>query len=220
GPATETLRRHCPGRGWYLCDFLDYFPVDAETFLWGYGSPANADRDGNLREYGGARLAPEAAEIVALTLREHPLPVLRAMALNTGRQLVSAALGDALGSRLLDQTTGYALRLQFPPAELARFEAGAQYRGALPAMARPFAAVLAPVLVASLILLALVLARRASWQHREPIAFVLMVLAGLLGNAFAAGALSGVHDRYQARIAWLLPLAAALALMPARRRLP
>ena len=31
-----------------------------------------------------------------------------------------------------------------------------------------------------------------------------LVLAALLANAFAAGALSKPHDRYQARIAWLL----------------
>ena len=33
-----------------------------------------------------------------------------------------------------------------------------------------------------------------------------VALAALLANAFAAGALSGPHDRYQARIAWLVLL--------------
>jgi hypothetical protein len=32
----------------------------------------------------------------------------------------------------------------------------------------------------------------------------------MTGNALAAGALSGPHPRYQARIAWLLPLVAVL----------
>ncbi len=40
---------------------------------------------------------------------------------------------------------------------------------------------------------------------------VLCVLVGVTANAAATGALSGPHDRYQARIAWLLPLAALLA---------
>ena len=44
-----------------------------------------------------------------------------------------------------------------------------------------------------------------------------MVLAALLANAFATGALSGPHDRYQARIAWLVLLpASALARLPKR----
>ena len=38
------------------------------------------------------------------------------------------------------------------------------------------------------------------------------VLVGLLANAAATGALSGPHARYQARIAWLLPLAVTLVL--------
>jgi hypothetical protein len=37
------------------------------------------------------------------------------------------------------------------------------------------------------------------------------VLVGAGVNALVTGALSGPHDRYQARIAWLLPLAAVLA---------
>ena len=40
---------------------------------------------------------------------------------------------------------------------------------------------------------------------------VLCVLVGIGANAVATGALSGPHDRYQARIAWLLPLVALLA---------
>ena len=43
------------------------------------------------------------------------------------------------------------------------------------------------------------------------------MLVGLGANAVATGALSGPHDRYQARIAWLLPLAALLAGPLARR---
>ncbi len=34
-----------------------------------------------------------------------------------------------------------------------------------------------------------------------------VVLTALLANAFATGALSGPHDRYQARLAWLVLLA-------------
>jgi hypothetical protein len=40
---------------------------------------------------------------------------------------------------------------------------------------------------------------------------LLALVVAVLANALAAGALSGVHDRYQARIAWLLPLGAWLA---------
>jgi hypothetical protein len=40
------------------------------------------------------------------------------------------------------------------------------------------------------------------------------MLLAVLVNAFATGALSAPVDRYQARIIWLVPLAAALGLAP------
>jgi hypothetical protein len=40
------------------------------------------------------------------------------------------------------------------------------------------------------------------------------VLVGVVVNALATGALSGVNPRYQARIAWLLPMLALLAALP------
>ncbi|MFZ9635843.1 MAG: hypothetical protein ACO3EK_18685, partial [Alphaproteobacteria bacterium] len=46
--------------------------------------------------------------------------------------------------------------------------------------------------------------------------FALAVLVALVANACATGALSKPHHRYQARIAWLAPIAAALLLLPAR----
>ena len=46
----------------------------------------------------------------------------------------------------------------------------------------------------------------------------LVVLAGLAANAFATGALSHPHDRYEARIAWLLFMAPLLMLAAPRKR--
>jgi hypothetical protein len=54
-----------------------------------------------------------------------------------------------------------------------------------------------------------------------PLGVILVV--GVVANAFATGALSGVFDRYQARIAWLVllpPLFALLRWVPAPRPRP
>ena len=72
GPAIETLRRHCPATGWYLCDYIDTMPMDADHFLWGPDSPAQRDRHGNARPMGGTLLAPETSEIVAATRASVP----------------------------------------------------------------------------------------------------------------------------------------------------
>ena len=160
---------------------------------------------------GGTLLAPEASEIVAATLRDRPFAVARAMALNTLRQLVTVRLGDTLDNLDLQHSVQIGIRDQFGPAELARLDAGAQMRGELEALAVPFIVVQGPVLVLSLLALLAWGSRRANWRDAERVGLVLMLLAGLVGNAFGTGALSGPHDRYGARIVWLLPLAAALA---------
>jgi hypothetical protein len=48
--------------------------------------------------------------------------------------------------------------------------------------------------------------------------FVLILVLGLVLNAIVFGALSEPHDRYQARIIWLLPLASLVVIFTSRRR--
>jgi hypothetical protein len=48
-----------------------------------------------------------------------------------------------------------------------------------------------------------------AWRKRDArlvVSFILMLWLGVAANAFATGALSKPHHRYQARIAWLLVL--------------
>ena len=51
-------------------------------------------------------------------------------------------------------------------------------------------------------------------QDRAGLGLLVGLLVAVAVNAFATGALSAPVDRYQARIIWLLPLAAALGLAP------
>ena len=218
GPAVATLRTHCPGAGWYLCDHIAALPDESDYFLWNPDSPLNRDRAGGIR--GAAMLSAEAGRIVAATIRERPFDVARAMAGNAARQLVTATLGDTFEPSDLPGSVQAAIEAQFGPAERARMESGRQFQRRLEPVVAGFDRVLRPVLLLAAAAVVIVLLRRNAWRDPERIAFVLVVLAALLGNAFATGALSGVHDRYQARIVWLLPLAAALAWAPRPRRGP
>jgi hypothetical protein len=218
GPAVATLRDRCPGAGWYLCDFLDRMPMDSDHFLWNPASPPARDAAGNDRPRGAVLLAPEAAEVVAETLRRHPFAVLRAALANWAEQLFLVRVGDTLPNADLDEFAERVLAPGFPPREAARFEAGAQMRGTLEALAAPFIAVQLPVLL--LCVLALPFAARRLRRLREPprLALALCLIAAVFANAFATGALSKPHHRYQARIVWLLPLATLAAFWPAARR--
>ncbi len=204
GPAADYLHAACPAAGYRLCAWSDRLPMDSDAFLW---EPEGPIWGGNS---GPTLAAPEADRIVAATLRSEPWQATSAALANTLRQLGRVQLGDTLGPQYLDVTVGHLLRVYFPPAELRRFLASRQLRGAL----APLAAPLEPVRLALLALGAAgaVLAVPLAWRRNPALAGLgLIVLAGVLANAFATGALSGPHDRYGARIAWLVLLPAALA---------
>lgn len=212
GPAAAVIRARCPDAGWYLCAFADRLPMDSDDFLWRPDSPVNRAPDGTARFLGGALLSPEAGGIVRETLLSRPLDVAQAMAANTLRQMTMAQAGDTLVADHLGAAVRPRIAEAFPARELAAFEAALQPRGLLPAAAAPFLLPHAPVLAigAALALLAWGL---AGWRRDlRRLGLVLGVLVGVTANAFATGALSKPHLRYEARILWLMPVVAALAL--------
>jgi hypothetical protein len=218
GPATETLRARCPASGWYLCGFLARLPMDSDAFLWDPDSPVNRDAEGRPRSIGGALLAPEAGAIIAETLRRDPLGVAVAMLRNTAIQAVTVAIGDTLGNAWLDATVRARLAQGFPSREQAAFAAGHQARDTLRAALTPLATLHAAVLLAALPLAGVGVWRAWRTGDRLRLVFAACILLGLAANAFATGALSKPHHRYQARIVWLLPMAALLLWLPPRAR--
>ena len=211
GPAARTIEARCPAAGWHLCRWAGRLPTDSDDFLWSDDGPVWAPRLDGALPGGPISLAPEAAAILAETLRREPLGLLRAALDNGWAQLRRARVGDALGPENLAGSVGAELARGFPAAEQARFAAGLQARGLLPATAAPFLVLHAPLLLlgAAASLLGWWRAARAGDVRR--LGLLLAVLVGVSVNALVTGALSGPHDRYQARIAWLLPLAGLLA---------
>jgi hypothetical protein len=216
GPAAATIRARCPDAGWHLCAFADRMPMDSDTFLWDGTSPLNRNADGSPRPMGGVAGAAEAREIVAATLRDHPVEVALAMLRNTLRQLTLNDAADTLGNDhlALSARRGIAAAV---PGELAAFDAALQMRGELPARAAPFLAPHLPVLLASLAVAFVLLWRAVRAGERARAGLLAGALVALLANAAAAGALSRPHDRYQARIAWLLPLVVLVSVAPRLR---
>ena len=206
GPAQTVLARACPAAGWTLCAWQGRFPADSDKFLW--------DGDGPVWSTGGpVALAPEAAAIVRATLLGEPAAVLRAALANTWEQLGRVALGDTLGNDWLENSITGSLREWFPAAEMARFRAGRQMQQTLRALAAPLNAPHAALLLlGAAATLVVAIRRRATLPGR----FAALVLVAVLANAGVSGALSRPHDRYQARIAWLLLLPPLLMPRAAR----
>ena len=220
GPGRAVVDARCPAAGWHLCAWKGQLPTDSDAFLWSPDGPSWLWEPGvpilDGVQYTPVQLAPEAEQIVRATVLAHPAEVAAAMALNTARQLARVDLGDALGADYLNLSMLPQLERYFHASEVARYRAALQTRSRLQDVAAPL---LWPQRAALLAGLAGTLGALARWR-REPrlAALALLTLGGLLANAFATGALSGPHDRYQARIAWLLLVPPLLWLMPPMAR--
>lgn len=214
GPAAAVIRERCPESGWYLCAFADRLPMDSDEFLWSPDSPMNRGPDGAPRFLGGALLSAEAREIVAATLASRPAEVAAAMARNTLRQLGMAGIGDTLHGDNLAVTVRDRIAAAFPARELAAYDAALQPREKLAAAVAGWPH--APVLLAGAIAALLAWWGAARSRDARRVGLVVGVLVGVTANAWATGGLSKPHLRYEARILWLMPLVAALALSPRR----
>jgi hypothetical protein len=215
GPAAAVIRERCPESGWYLCAFTDRLPMDSDEFLWSPDSPVNRGPDGTPRFLGGALLSAEAREIVAATIASRPAEVAAAMARNTLRQLGMAGIGDTLHGDNLAVTVRERVVAAFPARELAAYDAALQPRGVLAAAVAGWPH--APGLLAGAIAALLAWWRAARSRDARRLGLVVGVLVGVTANAWATGGLSKPHLRYEARILWLMPVVAALALAPRGR---
>ena len=214
GPARATLHRDCPRFHWALCRYQARLPHSADRFLWA--------RDSAFYRAGGpVRRIGQTDQIVARTLAEQPRIVAREAAMDVMRQLFLFKAGSGL--RPWRRTAAATIKRDFPPATVAAFQASLQERRRL---AVPRALIGLQDAVAGLgmaVTLALLGAGAMGWRaNPRLLALALMVGAALLGNAMLTGALSGPHDRYQARIVWLAVLVAGIggvsAYSPRRSR--
>lgn len=226
GNTKEILEKYCEQKNWYLCAWVDRLPTDSDDFLWNGKGPVWSHPGGPIG------LAPEASEIVSYVLLTRPWPVLLSGLKNMAEQLWLIQLGDTLHPDHLDVTVAKSVRQYFAAQELKRLNVSRQMKDTLAADAVWFSRVSVGVFYCAVLFGLYVLfvawrkrgvalghahtrvqdaSERASaefaQQHTKVVvSFILMLWLGVVANAFATGALSKPHHRYQARIAWLLVL--------------
>lgn len=198
GHVTATLNAKCPHAGWHLCGWKDRLPSDSDAFMWDGRGPVWSHPGGPIG------LAPEASTLVMLAARDNPLGVLASMLKNTSQQLVMIKLGDTLHADWLDVTVAKSIETHFSAGELARFKASKQWSHALQDRVQWLNALATVVLLVSLVLSLYCFWRALIKRDIPAITLILLLWMGALANAFATGALSKPHYRYQTRIAWLL----------------
>jgi hypothetical protein len=191
GIVTQYLRDHCPQQKLKLCPYRNQLPATADQFLWGNSMFNTLGRFKGMND--------EMGFIVTRSLAEYPLRQAEAALAATAQQLVSVATGEGTNGWIPHT---YGIIERYLPAQLAPMRAAQQQRWNINFTAVNWLHV--PVALGS-ILLVLAIPATALWrrQRDELTLLAATVSLAILGNAFVCGVISGPHDRYGARIAWV-----------------
>ena len=219
GPGRRYLKSSCSSGGtWALCRFAKLPLTDSQDILWS-GDP----RKGVFgRATAEQRIAIDREQIsFALhVIAFDPIGVISAATRNALQELVSVQLDDPLRDPHFYLTDG-----DWKDTFIADMVHKIADCGPAESLCRPrwneaqSAIWHGGWFVAAALSVGFVLSRKGAARSRSHQRLVL--LAGLFGtalilNAAVTGALSGPFPRYQARLAWLVPLVAGLLLSSAR----
>ena len=199
GPGAAYLREKCPEAGFKVCDYVGRLGSNSDAFLWdtspatGVYSPSS---QGRRRE-----LANEQYRFALAVLAYDPV----------GQ--VAASLNDAF-----DQIKLVGLSDFVQAAHEAYPKLPPEYSKALsetPIWRKEFPIAFFSSLTITAALLSLVYAGATLIKFWRVISaqakfLCLTVMLGQFSNAFICGALSGPHERYQARLTWLFPFIALI----------
>jgi hypothetical protein len=200
GNVKSVLEKYCTEKNWTLCAWTDRLAKDSDVFMWDPKGPVWTHPGGPIG------LAPEASEIVGLTMRTQPMPLLWSAIKNTATQLSMVKLGDTIHSDWLDITVLKSVEKFFPPAELERYKKAHQIQETMLEKVSFVSAVGTYAVLLGFLLSLYLFCRAVQARDWTALGFIVLIWVGVLANAFATGALSKPHYRYQTRIAWLLLL--------------
>jgi len=205
GPGYEYLQRTCPGSGFVACRFVDRLPLRSDDFLWNPDPKRGVFVTSDVPTRRA--LSEEQYRFAWAVLRDNPLDQVAVSASNMLRQAGAVGLAESAYSEW--DKAFFAEKL--PADTYSSMRRTAAYRGAIPSKALSTLSY-AGVVIALAYLLYVYRPRSSPGAAPLPTYTVLtaLTLFGIVLNAAVCGGLSGPHDRYQARVIWLIPL---LALM-------
>jgi hypothetical protein len=200
GIVTRYLRDHCPQAKLKLCPYREQLPATADEFLWGNSMFNTLGRFQGMND--------EMGFIVTHSLAEYPLWQAEAALAATARQLVHVATGEGTNGWIPHT---YGIIERYVPAQLKPMRSAHQQHWELDFSA--INRIHVPVALASILFVAAIVGH-AVWRRRRDDLTLLAatVTLALLGNAVICGVISGPHDRYGARLAWLATFVALIAV--------
>lgn len=197
GPAQHYLEKTCPDSGYKMCLFKTHLAQVADNLLW------NPDAVQKLGGYAG--LKRESKIIVEGTLKTYPYEVVAVIVQNFVVGLMSHEPAAEIQSNAQVPWVIDSLMIKFGPHAVEKYLNSAEMRDIIPHdVIKSIDNIVVPLAFFALAGLGLFAARR---RDRQNAALAAIMIAGVLGNTLLCTAVSGVYDRYQARVTWLLPMA-------------
>jgi hypothetical protein len=199
GIVAQYLRDHCGKEKFKLCPYRNELPATADKFLWGKSMFNTLGRFKGLND--------EMKAIVQGSLADYPAWQAQAALAATARQLTMVRTGEGT-NEWIGHTYGIIER--YIPGQIRPMRAANQQRWRLDFTA--VNAVHVPVALASMLLLAVIFAWRWWWRGFDDLTLLAATVTfAVLGNAFICAVISGPHDRYGARLAWVATFVVLIA---------
>jgi len=197
GPARAWLDRHCGTSDFHLCRYRARLPINSDLFLWSEEPASGVFKAVPVAEQRA--LSAEQPRFVWAVVRDRPIEVAAVAVAAIGRQFAAWRLSEFNHDLYPDDARAITERL--PPGEQRVFMASRAFRGVMPIHLAEIAALAWAVLgIAGAVWLTL-------RQRRSAAAgFAAVLVGGWMIDVMVCGALSTPHDRYQARILWVLAL--------------
>jgi len=200
GIVARYLRDHCPQERLKLCPYRNALPATADEFLWGHSMFDTLGRFDGLNDEMGI--------IVTHSLAEYPLWQAQTAIAAATQQLVSVATGEGTNGWIPHT---YGIIARYIPSQLTPMRAARQQHWDL-----NFAAVNwlhVPVALGSMVLVAVMFGHAILRRRRDGVSLLAATVTfALLENAFICGVISGPHDRYGARMAWIATFTVLIAV--------
>jgi hypothetical protein len=217
GPGRAYLREQCNRIAYISCELANAQLTGTESFMWALDGtvPFSPRWDPDQRE----RFYAEQREIVLAAIRRDPFRQLAASVRNAAKQLTSFTLSNEMNAALVNVLHEGVRRASVtasitPNVEPCSISGGELCNRFLSKRAwmlvhrwHYVVVAAAGLLLAFRLVPALLFLPRWRTLHPEQ-AFAFFTALLVCANAVICGVLSGPYDRYQARIVWLVPLAA------------
>lgn len=210
GVVGEVLQEDCSTHEWALCSYTSSLaplsPIYAtfDSFLWMPESPFN-------KLGGPAKLTPEIDQIIAQAIRQHPIQIAANSLVSGLEEMFSLRIGGVsdLNSKTEIRTMNDSLSWVSPSGH-EKFDASRQGQGSLSVFpVQLYGSYVVWYLSLAVVGVTIVI-RKQDIRVRLFYAYILLYW---VANAFLCGAVAEVQDRFNTRVAWLVPFCLAMDII-------